>query len=89
MLMLINPTNEHFVDDEHPEKGVVLYFDCVFCGETESVTVSFEGYQKRFMQGGLVQNCFPELSPAQRDIIAVGMCLKCWKKTFGEDEEAA
>ena len=32
--------------------------------------------------GGLVQDCFPDYNPAEREFIKTGYCIKCQKKIF-------
>jgi|TARA_R110000824_G_scaffold350206_2_gene537140 hypothetical protein len=35
-----------------------------------------------WLQGGLIQNCFPELSATEREILKTGICEECWDKMF-------
>ena len=58
---------------------------CPICGKEMSVTVKDEDYVK-YQNGALVQNCFPYLSPMEREIIITGICPACWDNMFGNEE---
>jgi hypothetical protein len=76
---------------ERGDGKVGLVFECAMCGEIAVVEVSEKAWEKRAM-GGMVQDCFPDLPAAQRELFVSGTCPKCWEKTFGpgpEQEEPA
>lgn len=60
---------------------------CPVCGKETVITVNKDAYEK-YQNGGLVQNCFPELSPEIREMLITGICPTCWDKimNIGEDE---
>lgn len=74
--MFISP-----LEIEHKGKNVILTCQCHFCNEVTKITVSEWGWNKR-MGGELIQRCFPDLDYRLREMLASGMCPKCWKKTF-------
>lgn len=58
---------------------------CPMCGNEWSVEVDKVNYQS-FKEGMLAQDAFPELSPAERELLITGFCDDCWEK-FAEYEE--
>ena len=63
---------------------------CNVCKAEQSVLVDPDRWVA-YMKGGLVQEVWPEASPAYREQI-IGMrsgyhvCDPCWNPTFGEEE---
>ena len=35
----------------------------------------------------LIQDAFPELSKEDRERLITGICPKCWKELFGDEDE--
>lgn len=68
------------------DNAVQLPVKCSFCGKTVILTVPASGLQA-WQCGTLIQEAFPELTPAERELMISGMCGECWKKNFGEEEE--
>ena len=54
---------------------------CCCCGKRASFEVSESGLNA-YRNGGLIQNCFPELSADDRERFISGLCPECWNKTF-------
>lgn len=44
---------------------------------------------KRWQDGELIQNVFPELTNDQREMMISHTCPKCWEQIFGPVEEKA
>lgn len=67
---------------------MIISRECMLCGKPSSVEVSDEGYQK-YRGGYFVQDAFPELTPAEREIIISGSHEACFDAAFdmGEEEE--
>lgn len=65
---------------------VVCYNMCPVCGQTSSVEVDAEGYE-RGQKGGYVQDVFSHISPEKREILVTGTHSGCWDFLFGEEEE--
>lgn len=54
---------------------------CPFCGRTTELTVDAKKYA-RYAAGEHVQQAFPELAPAQREVIINGCCYNCSEKIY-------
>jgi hypothetical protein len=63
---------------------VVAY--CQFCCRALELEVNEDDYDA-WKDGELVQNAFPYLSSAEREILVSGMCPSCWDKMIGMPEE--
>lgn len=63
---------------------------CPFCGRVDSVVVLEEDFEN-YVNGGLVQECFPYLTQDERERLISGICPSCWDGMFsgleGEEEE--
>jgi len=55
---------------------------CIVTGEEVSVTVPLEGL-RRYEEGSLIQDAFPELSSGDREFLISGYSAEGWAKTFG------
>lgn len=60
---------------------------CPMCGKVSSVSVN-ETDVNKYMNGGLVQNCFPYLNIVEREILISGTCKECQEFIFGPYNEA-
>ena len=70
---------------ENDGTNIRLNIICPMCNESQDLTITCEGYEK-YQQGDLIQNCFPELSPAKRELMLSGICGVCWDKNFKVEE---
>ena len=61
---------------------IACYRHCPICGEMQRKEFPTEGY-KKYEEGHLVQECFPDMSPDDREFLITGICQRCWYKTFG------
>lgn len=71
------------------ERNIPLTIECVMCNTMHIIMVSEEGYTKR-KQGALIQNAYPDLTPAERELIVSGTCGKCYDVMIngvGDDED--
>lgn len=50
---------------------------CRFCNKKKVLVVEKEDYN-RYMNGELVQNCFPYLSADDRERLITGICTRCF-----------
>jgi hypothetical protein len=82
----------------------VIEATCKDCLQDSNLTVDAGVHDRYLMREGLVQNMFPNLTPAERDIIISAnpphhrttgisyyLCAECWETTMqeaGEDDEA-
>lgn len=48
--------------------------------------VTYLNDANEWINGGLIQNCFPYLSADEREILMTGMDSQDWSETFGENE---
>lgn len=61
---------------------------CPICGKQNTVKVhpvSMMAYEN----GALLQDAFPSLTPAEREIIKTGICSDCWDEMFKDPDEEA
>jgi hypothetical protein len=73
------------VDDLH----VALTYECLLCGQDNIITVDAGRFWLWYRQrdSPLVQQVFPELSAAEREILVSGSHGECFNATFPSDEE--
>lgn len=60
---------------------------CPFCPEdkkTRIMRVNETAYLN-WRNGMLIQDAFPDLTPADREALITGICDKCWENTFEEE----
>lgn len=58
---------------------------CEHCEYEENILVHEDDYDA-WHNGVFVQDAFPYLTAAQRELMISNTCDNCWKKFFGEDE---
>ena len=59
---------------------------CPQCGKEKIIEVDSEKW-KRYIEGELIQNVFPDMSADVREELITGICSKCWKNIFLNDED--
>ena len=64
------------------EQTVDLDRTCPMCGEQQIVEVQLDKLL-RWENGELIQNVWPDKTPAERELIKLGTCFECQKKIFG------
>ena len=66
----------------HPGKVTLIH--CQFCGES----YRFNGLDSSVVYNRTknIQDILPNLAPEYREMFISGMCPKCWKDTFGDEE---
>jgi len=62
-----------------------LMLFCGMCNKTVEVQVKLEDYC-RYVQGELIQNCFPYLSDGEREMLITQTCEECFDSLFTEDD---
>ena len=60
---------------------LVLGIPCSCCGEMTTVTVTVDAFHS-WKQGALVQEAFPDLTPAERELFISSTCGDCWNSMF-------
>jgi hypothetical protein len=63
-----------------------LYRTCKKCRKVIPVVVREEDYIKR-LAGAFIQDAYPYLTAAQRELFVSGICGTCWDKMFSSDDE--
>lgn len=72
------------------ERGYELKVQCRMCRKTHSLMVGIEDYFMFEMPNRPhIQDIFPYLTPAERELLISGTCGECWEKMFShlEDED--
>ena len=67
-------------------RAVKITGPCHECKKEISVEVEPTDLE-RFRAGDFVQDCFPYLSPAEREFLISGICSVCWDEMFPEVED--
>ena len=63
---------------------------CPFCKLPHSFEIEEELYEageKKLLNGSLIQNAFPTLTPSQRELLITGICDDCWDKMFKTEDD--
>ena len=67
----------------YPER-VVIISTCK-CGNTQKVHCMRDDY-RGWIEGALIEDVFPRLWPAQRELLITGICTECWEGLFADEE---
>lgn len=69
------------------DRMVTLEVQCRMCGMTILIPVREEDYQKFISPNRPhIQDIFPYLTPAERELLISRTCKVCWDKMFSFDE---
>jgi len=71
---------------ERQASTIEIEHTCPMCGKSHSVEVDRVKYF-RWQAGELIQNVWPEKTPAARELIKTGLCLKCQSILFAPPED--
>lgn len=58
-----------------------VLFQCNWCNKKTVLMLPVDGIAK-YRNGTVVQDSFPDLSPAERELIISNTCEGCWNKMF-------
>ena len=72
--------------EDHRLNVYTFRVPCASCGTVHHLAVQGQNLFK-YNRGGRVQDVFPELSAAQRELLISGICGTCWNAMFAEDGE--
>ena len=61
---------------------------CVICGSEHAIENVTAMQIFMYEQGAFVQDAFPEVEPALRELLVSGTCGKCWNEMLGLPPEA-
>lgn len=64
---------------------ITLITKCMECGEEHKVEVKESDYLK-WTTGTYIQDAFPYLTAAQRELLISKMCGTCFDKLFNDEE---
>ena len=70
--------------------SLYLSVDCRMCGQFFQIAMTPEQeakLDKPRSERPLIQDIFPELSAATRELLISGTCETCWDKLFPADDE--
>lgn len=62
-------------------KDTIVKINCPFCGTIHYVEVNEKNYEA-WINGELIQNAMPELSPTEREQLISNLCPKCQEDIF-------
>ena len=63
-------------------RDTITAITCPFCGADHEVKVNFKAYVN-WINGELIQNAMPDLTPTEREQLISKLCPKCQEKIFG------
>lgn len=63
---------------------VMVTKTCVVCDQDSGILVPREGYEK-WQAGAFVQDAFPDMSAADREVLVSGTHDKCWNEMYDEE----
>lgn len=64
---------------------VILKAKCRTCKEVHELEVSQQGLVRYEKGRSYIQDCFPELTVDERELLISGTCGTCFDKMFGEE----
>ena len=68
------------------EYGYEVKVRCVLCKEEQTLLVNRDDWDMyNSPNRPHIQDIFPYLSPAEREMLISGVCETCWNKVFGGD----
>ena len=70
----------------------IVSAECRHCKTTDTIRVDDGDYDRWLNREGLVQNVFPDLSAAHRELLIAHrggwyVCSRCWDTVFADEEE--
>lgn len=64
---------------------IIIQTQCRNCGKIENLTLNIDDWDN-YQAGELIQNCFPYLTPNQRETMISDICGECFDNMFKYDE---
>lgn len=59
---------------------------CCVCGRSSVAEVKVDAL-RAWQAGALVQQAFPDMSPAEREVLVSGTHPDCWQTLMGDEDE--
>lgn len=70
------------------ERNYEMQVSCRMCRKTHPLKVRVEDYLTfDSPDRPHIQDIFPYLTPAERELLISGTCEECWNKMFGGDDD--
>lgn len=70
------------------ERNCEVQVRCVCCGKPHTLKVNEKDYELYLSQNRPhIQDIFPYLSPAERELLISRTCEECWNKMFAIEDE--
>lgn len=60
---------------------------CFHCGEETEFFLTFEEYEKLFLNGEYIQDVFPLMDKTEREMMISGTHPRCWEEMFADIDE--
>lgn len=60
---------------------------CIICGDYSVITLDGNQYYSYFIKGEYLQNAFPNLTPAERDHVKLGIHPACQEIMYGDESD--
>lgn len=73
---------------KNEDRTLHIGIKCRLCGERYILLVRPQDWTA-YNAGALVQDAFPYLSPAERELFVSHTCERCWNEMFGIGREIA
>lgn len=59
---------------------------CPLCNQRSKIMLPYQGWSAWFLDGKLIHEALPDLSPGEREALMTGLCEPCWDSTFSDYE---
>lgn len=73
-------------EDVGYEEIMVMECKCVNCGAITKLEVPTDHWAAWQHRGAYIQDAFPELSKAERELLISGFCGTCWDVIFPKED---
>lgn len=79
--------DEMATKNEKDVKCLIATIPCPNCGSYKTLLVNKNAY-RAWRSGELtIQSAFPDMPKEDRERLITGLCPKCWKELFGDENE--
>ncbi len=86
-MMFSKPTVQVLSTSEDPKDDYIcLQIGCNCCGNDYLVGTTESGYIA-WLEGALIQDAMPDVSPDLREMFISATCPKCWDDMFNNEDE--
>lgn len=82
----VSHNDPHYDVEENPMSTITMSSittrPCPFCQQSSTLDVT-AAQAEAYLSGSLVQDVFPDLDLAQRELLVSGIHPDCWEQNFG------